>query len=112
MPTYDYECSKCGRFEHSQSIKEDPLQACPRCGSAVRRLISATAGIVFKGGGFFLTDYSDARSSWGTGQKKGSDAHEGSASAAAAGAGETKPPAKAEKAEKAEKPAKTDKAAT
>lgn len=56
MPTYEYECSTCGTFEQFQRITEDPLSDCPRCGSAVRRLISSGTGIIFKGSGFYSTD--------------------------------------------------------
>ena len=60
MPTYEYECEKCGLvFEEYQRITEDPLTTCkkPDCGGAVRRLISAGAGFLFKGSGFYSTDY-------------------------------------------------------
>jgi putative FmdB family regulatory protein len=69
MPTYEYECRKCGnRFEHFQSITSEPLKKCPRCNGRVRRLISAGAGIIFKGQGFFATDYRS--SSYREGEKK------------------------------------------
>lgn len=58
MPTYEYECEKCGhRFEVFQSMKDEPVKRCPKCKGKVRRLISAGAGIVFKGSGFYQTDY-------------------------------------------------------
>ena len=59
MPTYDYECGKCGyTFEKFQSIKAPSIRKCPSCGKlAVRRLIGAGAGIIFKGSGFYQTDY-------------------------------------------------------
>jgi len=58
MPTYEYECKKCGiTFEKFQSITADPLRECPTCGGAVRRLIGSGAGIIFKGNGFYSTDY-------------------------------------------------------
>jgi len=58
MPTYEYECEKCGHtFERFQSIKDEPVKKCPECGAHVRRLISAGAGIIFKGSGFYATDY-------------------------------------------------------
>ncbi|MEW6752291.1 MAG: FmdB family zinc ribbon protein [Candidatus Latescibacterota bacterium] len=60
MPTYEYECQKCGhRFEKFQSIKAAPLTACPRngCDGQVRRLISAGGGLLFRGSGFYTTDY-------------------------------------------------------
>lgn len=58
MPTYEYECQKCGhRFEQFQSIKAEPLKKCPTCGKKVKRLVGAGAGILFKGSGFYQTDY-------------------------------------------------------
>ena len=59
MPTYEYECSKCNhRMEAFQSIKANALRKCPECGkSSLKRLISAGAGIIFKGSGFYQTDY-------------------------------------------------------
>ncbi|MDD5556963.1 MAG: zinc ribbon domain-containing protein [bacterium] len=58
MPTYEYECRKCGcRFERFQAMSAPPLRSCPRCRGAVRRLISGGAGIIFKGSGFYATDY-------------------------------------------------------
>ncbi|AWT60304.1 MAG: hypothetical protein DF168_01510 [Candidatus Moanabacter tarae] len=62
MPTYEYECAACqSRFEVFQSITEDPLKKCPDCKSRrVKRLIGAGAGIIFKGSGFYETDYKRA----------------------------------------------------
>jgi putative FmdB family regulatory protein len=59
MPTYDYVCDKCGhRFEEMQSFKDDPLKDCPKCHeSALRRLFGTGAAILFKGSGFYETDY-------------------------------------------------------
>ena len=58
MPTYEYLCENCGyRFEKFQKIKEEPLKKCPRCGGRVRKLISGGAGLIFKGSGFYITDY-------------------------------------------------------
>lgn len=58
MPTYDYACDTCGhRFEAFQSISEEPLKSCVNCGGPVRRLIGSGAGIIFKGSGFYVTDY-------------------------------------------------------
>jgi putative FmdB family regulatory protein len=57
MPTYEYECRRCGHlFEEFQSITAPPRSRCPRCRGKVERLISAGAGIVFKGSGFYVTD--------------------------------------------------------
>ncbi len=60
MPTYEYECQKCGsRFEQFQSITAEPLTTCPddACAGSVKRLISAGGGLLFKGSGFYITDY-------------------------------------------------------
>lgn len=58
MPTYEYECKRCGvRFERFQSMSEEPIRVCPECGGEVRRLISAGGGVIFKGSGFYATDY-------------------------------------------------------
>lgn len=59
MPTYDYECSACGhRLDHFQSMKDPPLKKCPKCGKLrLKRLIGAGAGVIFKGSGFYTTDY-------------------------------------------------------
>ena len=58
MPTYDYECEKCGhRFELFQSMKDEPKKRCPKCRGKVRRLIGTGAGMIFKGSGFYVTDY-------------------------------------------------------
>lgn len=59
MPTYEYQCEACDeRFEVFQSITAKPLRQCPECGkSKVKRLIGTGAGILFKGSGFYETDY-------------------------------------------------------
>lgn len=58
MPTYEYKCLDCGvHFENFQSIFSKPLNICPSCGGRVTKLISAGAGLIFKGNGFYITDY-------------------------------------------------------
>jgi putative FmdB family regulatory protein len=60
MPTYEYECGKCGhQFEFFQSMKDDPLTKCPEkgCRGKVQRLLSGGSGLIFKGSGFYITDY-------------------------------------------------------
>ena len=112
MPTYDYQCDQCGhKFERFQSITARPIRTCPACGKrSVRRLIGAGAGIIFKGSGFYSTDYRSESyrkaaegdkppaSSGKTGAAKGSDAQGGAESPSAKPAG------------KADKPGKTPKA--
>lgn len=58
MPTYTYECSACGhRYDAFQSMKAEPDTECPRCSGRVDRVFGAGTGIVFKGSGFYVTDY-------------------------------------------------------
>jgi putative FmdB family regulatory protein len=59
MPTYEYECEACGhKFERFHSMTAAPIRKCPKCGkSKVRKLISAGGGMIFKGSGFYITDY-------------------------------------------------------
>lgn len=99
MPTYEYECDACGhRFEKFQSITAAPIKKCPICGkSKVRRLISGGAGLIFKGSGFYITDYRSEgyktaakAESGGTGDSKASDAKATSETSAK---GESKPAA-------------------
>ena len=60
MPTYEYKCDTCGtEFEEFQSITAEPLTKCKKsgCDGVVHRLISSGAGFLFKGSGFYITDY-------------------------------------------------------
>lgn len=58
MPTYEYECTKCGSvFERFQKISEPPVKRCPQCRGKVVRKLGTGAGIIFKGSGFYATDY-------------------------------------------------------
>ncbi|MCP4650677.1 MAG: zinc ribbon domain-containing protein [PVC group bacterium] len=58
MPTYDYDCDKCGVFEVFQMMSAEKFTECPQCGSKkIKRLIGAGMGIIFKGTGFYETDY-------------------------------------------------------
>ncbi len=59
MPTYEYACASCGhRFEEFQSMTDKPLRKCPKCGRRrLERIIGSGAGIIFKGSGFYQTDY-------------------------------------------------------
>ena len=78
MPTYGYACENCKHeFDEFQSITAKPLRKCPACGKLkLKRLIGAGAGIIFKGSGFYQTDYrsesykSAAKSDTGGGVKK------------------------------------------
>jgi putative FmdB family regulatory protein len=109
MPTYDYQCDACEhRFEKFQSITAAPIRKCPQCGkNKVKRLLGTGAGVIFKGSGFYTTDYrsdsykSAAKAEGGAGSSEGKS---GETKAAPEGksAGETKPAAK----EPSSKPAK------
>lgn len=57
MPTYEYKCGKCGKFEEFQSITAKPLESCPVCGEPVARMVGRNVSILFKGSGFYSTDY-------------------------------------------------------
>ena len=58
MPTYDYLCLDCThKFDHYQSIGSEPLTECPECGGYLKRLIGGGAGLIFRGPGFYCTDY-------------------------------------------------------
>ncbi len=76
MPTYEYRCRACGHdFERFQKISDDPVRTCPDCGEdEAERLISAGGGLVFRGSGFYATDYRDS----GPGEREGKGGSEGS----------------------------------
>jgi putative FmdB family regulatory protein len=116
MPTYEYECKSCGHtFEAFQSMRDEPLKACPECGKDVRRLIFGGTGVIFKGSGFYVTDKSkpsagtgksakaqEAPSSGGTGTEqspaasapaKNETSESASAAKASAGSGDKAKPA-------------------
>ena len=88
MPTYDYTCDACGNgWELFQQMTADPVKECPKCGKKkARRLIGAGAGIVFKGSGFYETDYRS--SSYKDGEKKAKESAKPADKAA--GSSETK----------------------
>jgi putative FmdB family regulatory protein len=64
MPTYDYTCAACGhRFERFESINDDAPKECPKCGKKkAKRMLGTGAGLIFKGSGFYTTDYKKASS--------------------------------------------------
>ncbi len=75
MPNYDYQCEKCGEvFEVFQSMKDEKLTDCPKegCDGRVKRLLGTGAGLIFKGEGFYETDYRS--DSYKAGEKKASEA--------------------------------------
>ena len=91
MPTYEYACPKCGHeFEQFQSMRDEPLKKCPKCKKAgLKRLVGSGAGLIFKGTGFYITDYknkSDGKKEGGS-DKQGSEKKGGEKQ----GGGEGKP---------------------
>ncbi len=77
MPTYDYKCTDCGnKFETFQPITAPPLTECPECKGNIKRLISAGGIPIFKGTGFYQTDYKNAQSS-GSAKKDNSNGSNG-----------------------------------
>lgn len=98
MPTYEYRCENGHDFEAFQRMSDDPLDVCPECGAPAERKISSGAGLVFKGSGFYATDYKRAgeKTSREGGEKRASAAGEskntdaGGGSDTAAGKGGTK----------------------
>jgi putative FmdB family regulatory protein len=83
MPTYDYRCNKCDHeWELFQSITAKPIRKCPECGKlSAKRVIGAGAGIIFRGSGFYQTDYrSDSYKKAAAADKKSKDSASSSAS--------------------------------
>jgi putative FmdB family regulatory protein len=97
VPIYEYQCEGCSyKFEVKQGIKDDPIATCERCGKPVRRLISSPA-IMFKGSGWYVTDYSEKmkpptegeKTASTSGEKKDATAAPAAASSSPAPAGAT-----------------------
>ena len=71
MPTYEYKCLSCGyRFEVFQKMSDEPIKVCPQCGGEVKKLIGTGAGLIFKGSGFYITDYKNNSSSKSSNKNK------------------------------------------
>jgi len=111
MPTYEYKCDNCGHImEAYQSIKDKPFRKCPECGkNTLKRLLGAGSALIFKGSGFYCTDYrksgsgssssssssksdskSESSSSSGTSKDSGSSAKDSGSSSKASGDGKKK----------------------
>lgn len=100
MPTYDYECDGCGhRFELFQAISEEPKKKCPQCKkSRLRRLFGTGAALMFKGSGFYQTDYrSESYKKASEADKKSTTSDSSSAKSDSANKSESKPEPKAER---------------
>jgi putative FmdB family regulatory protein len=104
MPTYEYACQKCGHeFEQFQSMLDEPLKKCPKCKkAALKRLVGGGAGLIFKGTGFYITDYKNKSGKpEGGGDKPGGEKQSGDKPA-----GEKKPGGEGKSAES--KPSTSD----
>lgn len=89
MPTYEYACPKCGhQFEQFQSMRDEPLKKCPQCKkTGLKRLVGSGAGLIFKGSGFYITDYKKSGAKADGGGKS-----EGAAKSDGGGGGEKSAP--------------------
>ena len=89
MPIYEYECEQCKeRIEVLQKLSDPPLETCSACGGKVRKMVSSPAGLVFKGSGWYVTDYAKKN---GKNDSTSTPKGEGKADASTAGKGETTP---------------------
>lgn len=100
MPTYEYACPEGHQFEVFQRISDRPRTKCPVCGKTAQRLISGGAGLIFKGSGFYITDY--GKDGKGPRKEPGGEAKPatGEAKAETTPAPATEPEAKSEPAKK------------
>ncbi len=103
MPTYEYRCEKGHVFEEFQSMLADPIQTCPICGSHADRVISGGTGLIFKGSGFYITDYAHKNSSGGRSKPEKSHSSE-SAETTPAPAPKTETASEPKTVEKKDKP--------
>lgn len=103
MPTYKYECSACGHgFELFQSMTDSVKKKCPSCGkSKLQRLIGAGAGILFKGSGFYETDYRSSSYQAAAKADSGGDGKKSDSSASGGGSGDGASSGKADRAKPA-----------
>lgn len=91
MPTYEYRCPECGNeFEKFGRMSDPPVQECPQCHAQAQRKISGGAGLVFKGSGFYITDYR------GDGYKKAAEGDKGGSSGSGESKADSKPASKPE----------------
>ena len=95
MPTYGYRCKSCGhQFEVFQRMSDDPVQTCPNCQGGVTRILYPT-GVVFKGSGYYSTDYKGSGSS-ASANGSGSSSESGKSESKSESASESKPESKSE----------------
>lgn len=90
MPTYDYRCPRGHEFELFQRMSDEPRAECPECGDEAERMISGGAGFLFKGEGFYITDYrSEEYKKKASAEKEKSSGSGGNAAGTGSSAGET-----------------------
>ena len=95
MPTYGYRCKSCGhQFEVFQRMSDDPVQTCPKCQGEVTRILYPT-GVVFKGSGYYSTDYKGSGSS-ASANGSGSSSESGKSESKSESASESRPESKSE----------------
>jgi putative FmdB family regulatory protein len=106
MPTYEYVCAEGHAFELVQRMSDKPVRKCPNCGAKAERKLSGGAGLIFKGSGFYITDYGKD----GKGPRKESEAAPAAPASTESAATPAAAPAKAETAPKKSKSASADSA--
>lgn len=111
MPTYDYRCSKCDHeWELFQSIKAAPIRKCPKCGKqTAKRMIGPGAGVIFRGSGFYQTDYrSESYKKAAAAEGKSSESKASDSKSSETKSGDSKPAAKSEKGSSGKKSPKSE----
>jgi putative FmdB family regulatory protein len=96
MPTYEYRCPEGHVFDVFQRMSDDPVAECPECGKAAERQLSAGAGLLFKGEGFYITDYRSESYKKAAAKEKPSGGGESASSGGTEKSGGSPPPAKAD----------------
>ncbi|MDR0787006.1 MAG: zinc ribbon domain-containing protein [Gemmatimonadota bacterium] len=93
MPTYEYRCPACrAEFEKFQRMSDEPVAECPKCGAAAERRLSGGAGFLFKGSGFYITDYrSEGYRKAAGSEKSGGESTSGGSGSAAGGSASSAP---------------------
>ena len=103
MPTYEYRCKQCGHeFEMFQSMTADPVSKCSQCEGIVERVISGGTGLIFKGSGFYITDYRNGAKSAASGESTSTSKKETSSEKAEKKNGESKTKTTEKKPDKAD----------
>ena len=97
MPTYEYRCTSCKHeFEKFQRMSDDPVAECPECRSAAERRLSGGAGLLFKGSGFYITDYRSDSYKKAAGSDNGGSGGAKDSGASSSSGSDSKPSTKSE----------------